>query len=163
MKTCSQNEQASPVVKHMLCDRGQEEDAERKTVRGRTGLLHEILPSAIERSSLVVVRSAETVMLVCLDSAVSSRRLAKAFGWCLALSPYVSHVFVAIMEILEVVCRRFLLGFLATWLWLVKRSWPGKTLVMGNQSATSYDHTSGTSTSHSFRNANNPCLPSYYM
>ena len=41
----------------------------------------------MDRSSLVVVRSADTVILVCLVSAIANSRLARALGWHLALSP----------------------------------------------------------------------------
>ena len=49
------------------------------------------LPSAMSRSSLVVVRSADTVILVFLASAMEKSFLASALGWLLARSPYDSR------------------------------------------------------------------------
>ncbi len=84
----------------------------------------EVLPSAMVRSSFVVIKSADTVIFVCLASAIANSRLARSLGWHLALSPYdIEDLLVMPLDM------RCPISYQGLELWCVKRSWPGKSLV----------------------------------
>lgn len=143
------------VIKCQLAER----EREKRNAKQRR---EEFLPSAMDRSSLVVVRSADTVMLVCLVSAIANSRLARALGWDLALSPYDTEDLLVMP--LDMRCS---ISYQGLKLWCVKRSWPGKTLVSFGQLATFWTRGKsgglgvlGDVLSHNFRENLQPLLPS---